>query len=156
MTKKVKTYLISCAISLGVGALSALLTGGQMDLYSQINVPPLSPPSILFPIVWTALFLLMGISAARIALSETSAVKKENALTIYAVSLALNFTWSILFFNYRAFWVSVAVILALWTSVLVTVLRYYRIDKVAAFLQIPYLLWVTFATYLDIAIAILN
>jgi tryptophan-rich sensory protein len=156
MSKKVKTYLISCAISLGVGVLSALLTRSQMDLYSQIQVPPLAPPAILFPIVWTILFLLMGISAARIALSDATAVEKENALTIYAVSLALNFTWSIVFFNYRAFFAAFLIILALWTSILVTILRYYRIDKAAAFLQIPYLLWVTFATYLNLAIVILN
>ena len=97
--KKIKAYAISILIALGVGALSALATSGNMDIYSTINKPPLSPPAILFPIVWTLLFTLMGISAAIIYLSSAPATEKTKALFVYAVSLFVNFFWSIFFFN---------------------------------------------------------
>ncbi len=156
MSKKGKTYVVSIAIALGVGVLSALISQGQMDLYAQINTPPLAPPSWLFPVVWTVLFVLMGISSARVYLADAPIAEKESALTVYAVSLVLNFTWPILFFNFRAFSVAFVWIIALWLSILVTILRYRKMDAVAAYLQIPYFVWVTFATYLNLAIAILN
>ncbi len=157
MWKKWKPYLISLVISLGVGGLSALLTKNNMDLYETIQTPPLSPPSILFPIVWTFLFILMGISAAMIYQhfrKDPSGV--FIALTIYAVSLFFNFWWSIIFFNGRMFLFSFIWIILLWFSILLTILHYKRYDKTAAYLQIPYLLWVAFAAYLNIGIYILN
>ncbi len=157
MQKSIKPYLFFCALSLGIGLLSSFLTRGQMDLYSRINPPPLAPPAILFPIVWTILYLLMGISAARIYLKKEDFPKESaDALTVFFVSLALNFSWSIIFFNYRAFWAAFICIIALWISILLTILRYKKIDPTAAYLQIPYLVWVTFAAYLNLAIAILN
>ena len=102
MLKKIKPYAISILISLGVGGLSALITRGNMDLYGEIKTPPLSPPSILFPIVWTALYILMGISAAMIYLSKNTDLKKRSAaLATYASSLVVNFAWSIIFFNFK-------------------------------------------------------
>ncbi len=157
MQKSIKPYLFFCALSLGVGALSAFLTRGQMDLYAQINPPPLAPPAILFPIIWTILYLLMGISAARIYQKREEFPKESaDALTVFFVSLVLNFSWSILFFDYRSFFGAFICIIALWISILLTILRYQKIDPLAAYLQIPYLVWVTFATYLTLAIAILN
>ncbi len=156
MSKKGKIYVISIAIALGVGILGALISQGQMDLYSQIHTPPLAPPAWLFPVVWTVLFVLMGVSAARIYLADAPSAQKESALTVYAVSLVLNFTWPILFFNFRAFFIAFVWIIALWLSIIGTILRYRKIDKAAAYLQIPYFVWVTFAAYLNLAIAILN
>ena len=153
----VKAYVISIAIALGVGALAAFLTRGSMDIYSEINMPPLAPPGFLFPIVWTVLYTLMGISAAIIYTSEKGTQKeRSNALKIYAESLAVNFLWSIVFFNFRAFLTAFAVIVLLLYLILRTVSAYRRIEPVAAYLQIPYVLWVAFASYLNFAVWVLN
>ena len=102
--KKIKPYVISVLIALITGALSAILTKGSMSLYEEIITPPIAPPSILFPIVWTVLYVLMGIGAAMICTDKVApAQKKEKALRVYALSLFVNFTWSLIFFNLRAF-----------------------------------------------------
>lgn len=157
MWNKIKPYIISVAAALAVGGLSALLTAGNMDLYSTVTPPPLAPPSILFPIVWTVLYTLMGISAAMVY-SEKENMPKEvsSALFVYAFSLFLNFFWSIIFFNMQAFLFAFVWLLILWVTILITIIKYYRISPVAALLQIPYLLWVTFAGYLNLAIYVLN
>lgn len=157
MWNKIKPYVISIAIALGVGGLSALLTSGNMDIYSRIVQPPLAPPSILFPIVWTILYVLMGISAAMIY-NEKGKKPEEvrNALIVYAVSLVFNFFWSIIFFNMQAYLFAFIWLIALWVLILITIIKYYQIRPLAAYLQIPYLVWVTFAGYLNLAIYILN
>lgn len=157
MWKKIKPYVISILISLAVGGLSALLTRNNMDIYETINTPPLSPPSILFPIVWTILYILMGVSAAIIYNKKNKDYNAVmSALFVYAISLFLNFWWSIIFFNGRFFTFAFIWILLLDLSVIATILRYKPISKLAAFLQIPYLLWVLFASYLNLGIAVLN
>ena len=157
MLKKIKPYAISILISVGVGALSALITRGNMDLYDEIRTPPLSPPSILFPIVWTLLYILMGVSAAMIYLNRTSDFKKRtSALATYASSLIVNFAWSIIFFNFKAYFLAFVWLLLLLYLVVKTIVQYRGIDKIAAYLQIPYAIWVTFAGYLSFGIWILN
>ena len=157
MKKEIKTYVISIAAALAVGGLSALLTSGNMDIYSEIVKPPLAPPSVLFPIVWTLLFILMGIGAAMIFLQkEENPQIARNALITYGVSLFLNFFWSIIFFNMQSFLFAFIWILLLWVSILATILQYRKISPLAAALQVPYLLWVTFAAYLNLAIYLLN
>lgn len=152
--KKFLSYLILILIPLGVGGLSALLTMKNMNIYSEIVAPPLSPPGVLFPIVWSVLYILMGVSSAIIYNSNSN--KKEDALFIYATSLVLNFFWSIFFFNLRNFVFSFIILLALLFTIILTVIRYFKINKVASILQIPYILWVTFAGYLNFAIILLN
>ena len=154
--KKVWAYVISVGIALAVGGLSALLTMNSMDIYEQVKTPPLSPPAILFPIVWAALYILMGISAARVYLANASTDEKRKALTVYGVSLVFNLGWSIFFFNLRAFLFAFFWILALLFLILKTVLAYFDIDRPAAYLQIPYALWVAFAAYLNFGIYFLN
>lgn len=157
MKEKAKNYIISIVIALAVGGISALLTSGNMDLYSEITKPPLAPPSILFPIVWTVLFVLMGISAAIIYGEKRNKPDEvKAALTVYAVNLFLNFFWSIIFFNMRAFLFSFIWLVALWIVIIVMIIKFYKIRPVAGILQIPYLLWVTFAGYLNLAIYLLN
>ncbi len=157
MQHKPKVYLISIGIALAVGGLSALLTLGNMDLYSEIVQPPLAPPAILFPIVWTILYTLMGVGSARIYLSREGNMAAANrALLVYGANLLVNFYWSLLFFNQRAFFLSFAWLLLLWGIILWMIFRFFRVNRVAAYLQIPYLVWVTFAGYLNLAIAILN
>ena len=152
--KKAKTFIFSILLSLTVGGLSALATASNMNIYDKITPPPLAPPGWLFPVVWTVLFILMGISAARIFTSKSH--KKDDALFVYAVSLALNFSWSIFFFNMQSFIVSFVILVALWLSIIITMIKYHKINKLAAWLQLPYLLWVTFAGYLNLAIIFLN
>ena len=157
MWKKMKPYLVSILIALAVGGLSALLTRGNMDVYERINVPPLAPPMWLFPVAWGILYVLMGIGAARIyTKNDETPLLAHSALYIYALQLGVNFLWSIIFFNLQAYWVAFFWLLLLWALILRMILRFYKVDPVAAYLQIPYLLWVSFAGYLTLAIAILN
>ena len=154
MKEKLKTYIISIVIPLIVGGLSAMFTFSNMNIYDEINKPFLSPPGVVFPIVWTILYILMGISSAMIKLSDSE--NKSDALIIYRFSLLINFFWSIIFFNMRAYNFAFVWLIALWLFVLYTIIKYSKINKTAAILQIPYLLWLTFAGYLNLMISILN
>ena len=154
MIKKLKPYIIGISVALGVGLLSSLLTMGNMDIYSQINTPPLSPPAVLFPIVWTILYILMGVSAALVYKSND--LEKTTALTVWAIQLAVNFFWSPIFFNMRAFFFSFIWLVILDILVVVMIVLFHRISPLSAWLQLPYLLWILFATYLNFAIFLLN
>ncbi len=156
MNQKIKSYLFFILSALAVGGLSAFFTRNNMSIYDDILTPPLSPPSVVFPIVWTVLFTLMGISAAMIYNSSAPQKQKENALLTYALSLAVNFFWSLIFFNLRAFLFAFVWLLLLLYLIIKTILQYYKINKLAAYLQIPYAVWVTFAGYLTIGIWWLN
>ena len=152
--KTLLIYAVGIAVPLLVGGLSAALTMSATETFSLLNRPPFSPPAGLFPLVWTVLYILMGIAAARIYLSASE--KKERALFVFGVQLLFNFFWSIFFFNFRIFTFS-----AVWLALMCALIIYlmilaFQIDKVAAFLLIPYILWCLFALYLNIAIAILN
>ena len=155
MTIRIKPFLISIFIPVFlVGGLSALLTMNSMDIYEKINEPPLSPPSWLFPIVWTILFILMGI--ASYIIYESDSLIKNQALTVYAAQLILNFVWTLVFFNGQKYTLSVFIIIALLLTIAYTIYLFFQINKTAAYLLVPYLVWVAFATYLNIGIAALN
>ncbi len=152
-----KLFIIAIAIPIGTGLLSALLTKGNMDIYENLIVPNLAPPALVFPIVWMVLYTLMGISSALIykrKFTDTMAVRQ--ALTTYGISLVINFGWSIIFFNANAFLLSFLWLLLLLYFIVKTILEYIKIEPLAAYLQIPYALWVIFAGYLNIAIYLLN
>lgn len=151
-----KRFLISIAIPLLTGGVSALITRGNMDLYSRIKSPPLAPPSRVFPVVWSILYLLMGVSFYLVWNSDTEKVQKTRALIVFGVQLFLNFIWSPVFFNKQWFLVAFVVLVLLWLSTVVMIVLFYKISKPAALLQIPYLLWLTFAGYLNFAIYLLN
>lgn len=155
--QKIKIYAIAILIPLLVGALSAYLTRNNMQIYQSIQTPPLSPPSILFPIVWTVLYVLMGISSAMVYIHrENNEKSAAEGLAFYAASLLVNFLWSIIFFNMQRFLFAFIWLLLLLYLIVRTVLAYKRVYTLAAYLQIPYILWVSFAGYLTIAIYILN
>ena len=149
--KKLIWYL---AIPLLTGGLSAWLTAGSMKQFAQLRQPPLAPPGWVFPIVWTLLFLLMGASSYLIA--QTDAHLQTAALRIYGIQLAVNFFWPILFFRLSSYLLAFFWLLLLWALVLTMILLFYRVKKSAAWLQLPYLLWITFAGYLNLAIYFLN
>lgn len=156
MRVKWKTLLLALAIPLGVGGLSALVTRREMDAFSQLNQPPLSPPGWLFPIVWTVLFLLMGLASYLVVTAEAPDGVSRRALTVYGVQLVVNFFWSILFFNLKWYLFSFFWLLLLWVLILVTMILFFPIRRAAGWLLVPYLLWVTFAGYLNFGIFLLN
>jgi len=152
--KNLKALVISILIPLSVGALSAFLTKNSMSTYEKLIQPPLSPPGWLFPIVWTILFILMGISSYMIYISDSP--YKKSALQIYAIQLAVNFFWTIIFFNMERYLFAFIWLLLLLVLIFFMIISFSRINKTAAYLQIPYLLWVAFAGYLNLGIYLLN
>lgn len=152
MNKSKKTKIVFILISLAVGGLSAFLTRNNMNVFDSIQKPPLTPPAIVFPIVWTILFTLMGYSAARVYLEDP----KSNAIEVFGVNLVVNFFWSIIFFNLQAYTFAFIWLLLLIAVVIVMIIKFYRVDKAAAYLQLPYLAWLLFAGYLNLYIALMN
>ena len=152
-----KLKLAMCvAIPLAVGGLASLLTGNAMETFATVEQPPLSPPAWLFPIVWTVLYILMGVSSYLISESDASEEQKTRALTIYGVQLAVNFLWPIFFFNLGWYLFSFFWLLLLWGLVAWMILEFSKISELAARLNVPYLVWLTFAGYLNFAIWWLN
>lgn len=149
-----KLFVPAILLPVGVGALAGILTKSAMPAYELLRKPPLTPPSIVFPIVWTILFVLMGVSVALILQADVP--DKRRALTLYAVQLAVNFFWSILFFNLQAHGLALAWLVLLWALIVAMICAYWPISRLAALLQLPYLLWVTFAGYLNLFIWLLN
>ena len=141
------------ALTLTVGGASALLSRNGMKLYeAAVNQPPLAPPMWVFPVVWTILYTLMGIGAARIsALPPSAAVCCGQKL--FFTQLIFNFFWSIIFFELQAYWPSFWWLVLLWGQVVAMILCYAQEDRLAAWLQTPYLLWLTFAGYLNFWVA---
>lgn len=154
MNIKWKPLIVSITISLGVGMLAGLLTMNSMSLYQELVKPALSPPGWVFPIVWTILYILMGISAYLIYISDSP--DKEQALKIYILQLMLNFLWSLAFFNRQDFLLAFLILVILWVFIAAMISKFYSINKLAGILQIPYFLWVTFAGYLNLAVYFLN
>lgn len=152
--KKIVYLILSILISLGVGALAGKLTMNSMGLYEELILPKISPPGSVFPVVWTVLYILMGISAYLIYISNSPYKKK--ALTIYAIQLILNFLWSIIFFNMQMYLLAFIVLLLLLLAIFMLIVISYKINPIAAYLLIPYFLWVAFAGYLNISIYLLN
>uniref|UniRef100_UPI003FF095E6 TspO/MBR family protein n=1 Tax=Candidatus Fimivicinus sp. TaxID=3056640 RepID=UPI003FF095E6 len=157
MIIKWKPLIANLAISMGVGLLSVVLTMNSMkEVYAELNKPPLSPPAWVFGVVWTILFLLMGISAYLVYTSDANADRKRNALVVYGVQLIFNLLWSVFFFDRQWYWFSFAWLIVLWFLILTMIVMFSNISRKAALLQIPYLLWVTFAGYLTAGVAMLN
>lgn len=151
-----KIYAAWILLAEAVGGLSGWLTRDGAKAYSEsIIQPPLSPPALVFPIVWGILFALMGIGAARIYLAPPSR-ERTNSLRIFLLQLAFNFFWSILFFNLQAFGAALVWLLILWGLILWMIVSFRKVDLLAAWMQIPYLLWVTFAAYLNYGVWMLN
>ncbi len=151
---KLKSLILSLLVSLGVGGLASLATKDSMQVYKFINLPPFAPPSTVFPIVWTILYTLMGISAYMIY--ESSSKLRSAALSVYAFQLVVNFIWPLLFFNGRMFSAAFVCLVVLWLLVLWMITLFYKIKSWAAYLQIPYILWLTFAAYLNLNVFLLN
>ena len=128
-----------------------------METFDTINKPALSPPGWLFPIIWTLLYTLMGIASYLVLTADqTPEAAKDRFLTVYGLQLAFNFGWSLIFFNLGTYLFAFLWLVVLWLLILYTTILFYRSSKTAGNLMIPYLLWVTFAGYLNLAIYFLN
>jgi len=152
--KKLATLSVFVLIPLLVGYLAGFFTSDSMMLYSQLNKPPISPPGYIFPIVWTILYVLMGISSHIIY--ESNSPNSKKVLKVYVFQLILNFLWSIIFFGFNNFVLAFVWILFLILVIIYMIYEFSKISKIAALLQIPYLLWCIFAAYLNFMIIILN
>lgn len=151
-----KLLAVCIALPLAVGALAGFLTSGSMEAFGALNKPALSPPGFLFPIVWTILYVLMGISSYLVLTSGQGKMKIRDAMITYGLQLVFNFFWSIWFFNFGWYLFAFVWLLVLWVLIFNTIASFYEISKIAAYLMIPYLLWVTFAGYLNFAIYLMN
>lgn len=148
--------LLCLALPLAVGGLSAFFTKGNMQLFETVEQPPLAPPAWLFPVAWTVLYLLMGFASYRVCMSEEGKEYKSRFWWLYGAQLFFNFFWSLIFFNLQAylfafFWLILLLALIVWMMCTAR-----KIDKVAFWCLAPYPVWVIFAGYLNLGIALLN
>ena len=151
-----KNYVFWIVITEAVGFVSGLLTRQGTEIYKNtITKPPLSPPAIVFPIVWAILYALMGFCAARVSLTPPSK-DRRCAIYFYIAQLAFNFFWSIIFFNLQAFLFAFFWLVALWILIFLTIRAFRKVDELAGNLMIPYLIWVSFAGYLNLGVWLLN
>ncbi|MBR6386299.1 MAG: tryptophan-rich sensory protein [Ruminococcus sp.] len=154
--KKIKwtELIISIVGTELVGALSALISGGYSEYYSQLVQPAFAPPSAVFPVVWAVLYAVMGFSAYLVYFSESP--QRKNALIIYITQLFINFSWSIVFFRFRALLPAAAVAVLLVIAVAAMIIIFGKVNKTASRVNIPYLLWSIFAAYLAVGFYVLN
>ena len=156
LKKNWKTYAFWIGLTEAVGGLSAFLTRKGMDYFmANVRQPPLSPPEWLFPIVWGILYALLGYGAARVYLTPEGK-DRFRALNLFLIQLIVNFFWSLIFFNARAYGFALLWLILLWGLVVAMIFQFRRVDKLAAWLQIPYLAWLTFAAYLNWGVWQLN
>ena len=148
-----KKLIICILIPLAVGGASAFLTRDGIQVFEWINKPALSPPAWLFPVAWTILYVLMGISSYLVLVNEKN---RGPALTVYGIQLFFNFVWPIIFFNMEAYLLAFIWLAAMWILIIVTTIQFKKVSKAAALLLIPYILWVAFAGYLNFGIYLLN
>ena len=163
MDKRVNIFkmFVAIVIPLAVGFLSSFITKDAMMSFNAMKKPPLAPPGILFPIAWTILYILMGISSYIINVYDAKNDKtilniKNKCLLLYAIQLVFNFLWSVIFFKFKLYIFAFAWLVILWILVFKLIIDSKKISKVASYLLIPYLAWMTFAGYLNIGIAVLN
>ena len=151
-----RQYAFFIGLSEAAGLLSGLISREGTAQYSQIAAkPPLSPPGWLFPLVWTILYALMGISAARIWAAPRTQ-ERSRGLNLFFAQLIINFFWSPIFFNARAYGLALVWLLLLWILVFLMIREFRKTEAPAAGLQLPYLLWLTFAACLNFGVWALN
>ena len=151
-----KALIVCLLIPLAVGGLAAALTMGSMSQYAALIQPSLSPPAWVFPVAWTILYLLMGLASWLVWRSDVSRAEKKRALTLYGVQLAVNFIWPLIFFRAGMYGFALIWLVVLLVLVTETAIAFGRIDMRAAWLLIPYLLWLLFAGYLNAGVWLLN
>ena len=147
--------MLAVGIPLAGGALSGFLSRGGTELYAAIQQPPLSPPGWVFPVVWTVLYTLMGLASYLIR-AQREDPRVPTALRLYAAQLGFNLLWPVFFFRFGLYPFAFFWLVSLWLLILVTLFSFARIRKLAGWLLVPYLLWVSFAAYLNLGVWLLN
>jgi translocator protein len=151
-----RKLIISLALPLSIGGIAGIFTAQAIPVwYATLNQPSFNPPNAVFGPVWTMLYILMGFSFYLIWIMPQSSTRRL-AIMLYVIQLVLNFAWSFLFFYFHAIGVAFIEIFLLWTSILLMIILFYKIKPLAAYLNIPYLLWVSFATMLNGSYYLLN
>lgn len=153
-TKEIWVYVLFCLLPLIGGGLSGLVSMEGMKEFSSLAQPPLSPPAALFPIAWTALYILMGIGAAMVYLAPARGWKPP--LRLFAVQLGMNLLWSPLFFALKLRFAAFLWLLGLLLMVGYMAWTFKKVRPAAGYLQLPYLLWLLFAAYLNFGVWVLN
>lgn len=153
---RIGTLVLSILVPLLVGAASAALSAKGMASYATMSKPPLSPPAWVFSVAWTILYIMMGLASYFVLVSKVDTRSKVMAMAVYVVQLAMNFMWSIIFFDAQRYTVAFVWLMIMWCVVILCMAKFYRIDRLAGFMMIPYVLWLTFAAYLNLGAAILS
>lgn len=151
-----KALIICLLLPLAVGGLAAALTQGSMEHFAALAQPPLSPPGWVFPVVWSALYLLMGAASFLVWKADAPQAEKTRALVLYGVQLAVNFAWPLLFFRAGLYGFALVWLALLLFLVIETAFAFGCIDRRAVWLLTPYLLWLLFAAYLNAGVWLLN
>lgn len=151
---KLKKLILYVAVTFAFGVVGALLGGGVTQTYTTLNKPPLSPPGIVFPIVWSILYLFMGIGAYFLSNERTE--KISCLLKIYWIQLIFNALWPLIFWRLKAFNLAAVIIVVILALVIILTLGASKINKLSSLLFVPYIIWLLFALYLNIGISILN
>ena len=153
---KLKTLIGAVLLPLAVGAAAGILTMDGMAVFAAVKKPPLSPPGWLFPIVWTLLYIMMGIASALVWSANISPLRRDRALSFYTLQLTANFVWPLIFFGMEMYLVAALWLVLLWLLSAITTLLFYYIAPKAGKLMLPYMLWLSFALYLNVGVWILN
>lgn len=156
MVKKIVKFIVSIVVSFLAGALGSLATIPNIPTwYAGLDKPPLLPPNGVFGPVWTTLYLLMGIALYLVWTADTK-IPKRPAFIAFGVQIALNALWSITFFGLHMPWAGAVIILVLLGTIAWTIWEFWKHSRLAAYLLVPYIAWVCFATYLTFGVALLN
>lgn len=139
-----------------IGSLSGLLAGNIRGIYTSLKLPPLSPPAAVFGPVWIILYLLIGVAGYLVIKDTTSRTQKTINLSLFGSQLLLNFIWNIVFFGGNSYWLGLIIIIVLDLVVLACILAFRNVNKLAAYLFVPYFVWILFATYLTLGVAMMN
>lgn len=158
---KIWRIALCIIVPLGGGFIISMFTQNAMGQFDSFNQPPLAPPAWLFPVAWTILYILMGVASWLIYLALKKAKKSNQkcaraALIIYGAQLVLNFIWTPIFFSAGQYWLAFVILMAMWLLEIVLIIKAFKLSRPAFWCLLPYLLWTTFAAYLNISIAILN
>lgn len=150
------TLILCLAIPVLTGVLSATITSSAMKAYASMNKPPLSPPAIVFPIAWTILYLMMGLALYLIVITPSDKNLKGTAVLLFTIQLIMNFMWSIIFFKWGQYLAAFIWLIIMLCILIICAFRFYDINRSSAYLLIPYIVWLIFASYLNMGSFILN
>ncbi|HQW55150.1 MAG TPA: tryptophan-rich sensory protein [Saprospiraceae bacterium] len=154
--RQILKLVVSILLPLGLGAIAGIFTAKAIpEWYATLNQPSFNPPNWIFGPVWTSLYILLGISFFLIW-KQPATKERNRAISIFLIQLVLNFAWSFLFFYFHQIGLALIDIIVLWILIITMLILFYRIKPLAAYINIPYLLWVTFASILNASYFVLN